>query len=82
MSSHSLKSARRHPYPQTFKREEYCVAHMLFQVIDHPKDGPTFSLGSALHPSKPALFTGFVEKGMGTALRRLAHRFDELEAKL
>jgi hypothetical protein len=39
-----------------------------------------------LFPGNPedgakALFTGFIEPGMGTTLRRLAHTFDELERK-
>jgi len=85
MSSHGLKSKSRHPDPVTFKREAFRVGHILFEVCDHPENGKTFALiaGEATEAKflRP-MFTGFVQRGMGTQLRRLAHRFDELEADL
>ena len=79
MSKHSLKSKRRHP---DANRERYEVAHITFEVSPEDK---TFALiaGQALEAKdRRPLFTGFVEKGMGTQLRKLAHRFDDLEAEL
>lgn len=85
MSSHSVKSQARHPDPATFEREEFRVGHILVRVIDHPTDGAAFALiaGEATEANyRRPLFTGFVSRGMATELRKLAHRFDELEAKL
>ncbi|WP_170335012.1 hypothetical protein [Ruegeria arenilitoris] len=85
MSSHSPKSRNRHPDPVTFEREQFRVGHVLFEICDHPSGGATFALiaGAATEEKfKRPLFTGFVHRGMGTALRRLAHRFDEIEAGL
>lgn len=85
MSPHSVKSRARHPNPKTFKREQFHVGHILFELCDHPEYGKSFALiaGEATEAKylRP-LFTGFVQRGMGTQLRRLAHRFDELEAGL
>ncbi len=75
----------RHPNPTTCEREGFRVGHILFELSDHPKNGATFALiaGEATEEKhKRPLFTGFVHKGMGTQLRRLAHRFDEIEANL
>lgn len=82
MSSHSLKSKRRHPHPTTFERERFPVAHVVFQVIDHPENGVTFGLFTCDPDQSRPLFSSHIEKGMGTQLRKLAHRIDELEAKL
>lgn len=85
MSAHSTKTRNRHPEPTTYEREQFRVGHILFEICDHPKNGATFALiaGEATEAKhKRPLFTGFVNRGMGTALRRLAHRFDEIEAKL
>ncbi|TNE66821.1 MAG: hypothetical protein EP336_09395 [Rhodobacteraceae bacterium] len=85
MSAHSNKSRGRHPTPASFEREHYKVAHITVEVIDHPDHGRTFALfaGEAMHPEdrKRPLFSGHIPKGMGTELRRLAHRIDELEPK-
>lgn len=85
MSAHSVKTRRRHPEPATYQREGFPVGHILFEVCDHPEHGKTFALiaGEATEAKhlRP-MFTGFVTRGMGTQLRRLAHRFDELEAGL
>ena len=66
-------------------REQYKLGHITFETCDSQRHGVTFRLiaGEAVHVDKPkSLFTGFVEKGMATQLRRLAHHFDELEGKL
>ncbi|ABF64367.1 hypothetical protein TM1040_1634 [Ruegeria sp. TM1040] len=85
MSAHSSRSRSRHPDPKTFDREKFRVGHILFELCDHPENGKTFALiaGEATEAKfmRP-MFTGFVQRGMGTQLRRLAHRFDELEADL
>ncbi|WP_417257372.1 hypothetical protein [Celeribacter sp.] len=84
MSTHSVKAKARHPDPSDFDRELFEVAHITFEVVDHPEYGQTFALiaGHALHAKdRRPLFSGHVEQGMGTQLRRLAHRIDELEAK-
>lgn len=82
MSKHSLKSKRRHP---NAIRERFEVGHITFEICDHPEDGRTFALiaGQALEAKdRRPLFTGYVKKGMATQLRKLAHRFDEMEEKL
>ena len=85
MSSHSQRSRSCAPDPKTFEREQFKVGMITFEIIDHPENGQTFALfaGEALRPEdqKRSLFSGHVRKGMGTELRRLAHRFDELERK-
>ena len=79
MSSHSVKSKSRHPAPSTYERRQFAVGHITFELCDHPENGATFALiaGEAMHAKdKRPLFSGHVEKGMGSALRRLAHKFD------
>lgn len=85
MSIHGTRSKSRHPHTTKAKRERFDVAHVAFEVCDHPENGQTFALYPGLDelaPKKPPLFSGHIEKGMGTQLRRLAHRVDELESKL
>ena len=85
MSAHSVKTKRRHPDTTTYKREQFQVAHITIEVADHPKNGCTFALiaGEAIAAKdRRPLFTGHVEKGMGSQLRRLAARIDELETKV
>ena len=85
MSSHGGNSRGRHPNPKSFTREQHAVGHITFEVADNPKTGcATFALiaGEAPDGKRKPMFTGIVQRGMGTQLRRLAHRFDELEAKL
>lgn len=84
MSGHSVKAKRRHPDPAV-PREAFQVAHVTVEVIDHPEHGATFALiaGEAVHArDRRPLFSGHVEVGMGTQLRRLAHRIDEIEARM
>ena len=79
MSIHSPKSRNRHPDAE---RLQYPVAHITFEVSR--KNG-TFGLFPGLAENakeRRPLFTGFVEKGMGTQLRKLAHLCDEIEAEL
>lgn len=81
MSAHNQKSKGRHLSTHTFERERFKVSHIVFEVVDHPKDGSTFALfvGDEFDPKRRPLFTGHITKGMGTELRKLAHRMDELE---
>lgn len=85
MSSHGTKARARHPDPVSFTREQFWVAHVMFELIDHPENGITFALIAGLATEakyRRPLFSGHIERGMGTQLRRLAHRLDELEARL
>ena len=78
MSAHNLKTKLAHP---DAPREHFQVAHVTFELSR--KEG-TFALvaGQAEDAARRApLFTGFVEPGMGTQLRRLAHVIDEIEAE-
>ena len=82
MGAHSHKSKQRHPTPTTFKREQYEVGHITFEVIDHPDDGKTFALiaGEALSAKdRRPLFTGYVQEGIGKQMARLALRLMDLE---
>lgn len=59
------------------------VAHMTFETLVDPRGGTTFALFAGDMINKPkALFTGHIEKGMGSQLRRLAAHFDDLERDL
>ena len=84
MSAHSKKARNRHPDPKTYKREAFPVSHVIFEVCDHPVNGKTFALFAGDFPVKDRrpMFSGHINKGMGTQLRKLAHRIDELEADL
>ncbi len=85
MSAHSTKTRARHPDPKSYTRERFWLDHVMFEVCDHPENGRTFALiaGEATEEKlRRPLFTGHIKRGMGTQLRRLAHRFDELEASL
>jgi hypothetical protein len=65
--------------------EAFAVGHVLFDLYECPDQGAMFCLiagePTTAKREKP-LFSGLVLRGMGTQLRRLAHRFDELEANL
>lgn len=85
MSIHGTRSKGRHPETKKIIRERFDVAHVAFEVCDHPINGQTFGLFPGLDEKaekRPPLFSGYIEKGMGTQLRRLADRIDQLEAKL
>jgi len=63
-------------------RDELKVGHITFKTTIEPSGCATFALiaGECANEQKTKpLFTGVVEKGMGTQLRRLAHHFDDLE---
>jgi len=83
LNSHSLRAKARHPKPARFEREAFKVGHITFEISDNPKIGSaTYALIAGQAPEAKArrpLFTGHVETGMATQLRRLAHRFDEIE---
>lgn len=84
MSSHSPKARSRHPNPTSYERQQFPVAHVRFEVADHPENGCTFALlvGDPITAKdRRPLFSGHIEPGMGTQLRRLAHHIDDLEAK-
>ena len=85
MSSHSSRG--RHPDPSRFNREHWPVGHVTFEIVaPHPKQlCSSFALIAGESPEgtkRKPLFTGVIHKGMGTQMRRLAHRFDELEAEI
>jgi hypothetical protein len=78
MSAHDLNTKRRHP---DAPREHFEVAHVTFEIS---RKAGTFALvAGQAHQSKnhSPMFTGLVEAGMGTQLRRLAHAIDEMEAE-
>lgn len=85
MSAHGTRATGRHP-ETTRNRQHFDIAHVRFEVEDHPVNGCTFALRPVwdIHHPKvpPVLFSGHIVPGMGTMLRRLAHRIDELEAKV
>lgn len=83
MSAHNSRSRSQATPPTKFRRESFPLAHVQIELIEHPTDGITFGLRTKEGPeNRPCLCSGFVEKGMATSLRRLAHRLDELEGKL
>jgi len=78
MSAHNLKTKLAHPKAP---REHFLVAHVTFELS---RKAGTFALVVGLPEGaarRGPLFTGFVEEGMGTQLRRLAHAIDEIEAE-
>jgi len=82
MSAHSVKSKRRHPDPDTSRRELFQVSHVTFEVVDHPRHGATFALiaGEACHAKdRRPLFSGHIGAGMADQLRDLARRIEEIE---
>lgn len=83
MSAHSTRAKGRHPNTAGVRREYYPLAHVEIELIDHPENGITFGLRTKYGPeNRPCLCSGHIERGMATSLRRLAHRLDELEAKM
>ena len=85
MSSHSIKTKARHPDPATYQREQHQVAHILFELINHPDTGFTFALiaGEAVNAKdRKPLFTGHVSDKMPDELLQLAMRIFELQKKV
>lgn len=76
MSIHGVKSKRRHP---AAPREHFEVGHITFEVSAENKTFALIAGQAANVKDRRPLFSGTIEKGMGTALRRLAHRFDDFE---
>ena len=69
--------------PRILSQEHFRFGHVIVRTTDHRNNGKTFALYPDVEGGeKKPLFTGHVEKGMGTQLRRLAHHFDDLEATL
>ncbi len=67
------------------KKEYHRVGHITFRTSCGPTHGITFALLAGDPKTakfEKALFSGHVERGMATELRRLAGHFDKLEAKL
>jgi len=76
MSTHTLKSKRRHPDTKRIRIE---VGHITFELS--PKD-KTFALiagEAATAKDRRPLFTGFIEKGMDAQLRQVAFQFKMIE---
>jgi hypothetical protein len=84
MNTHSVRDPH-NSNPQYVKREHFQVAHLTFEICDHPEGGQTFAIiaGEALRArDRKPMCSGHVQIGMGAALRRLARRCDALEAKI
>jgi len=84
MNSHSSRAKSRHPNPSRFDREQWAIGHVTFELADNAKTGATFAMiaGEAPDGKRKPLFTGIIQAGMATQMRRLAHRLDEIEARL
>lgn len=81
MSAHGGRARAQNA--QKIPRQSFDVAHVQFELIDHPDNGVTFGLRAKYGPdNRPCLFSGHIEAGMGTELRRLAHAVDVLEAQI
>lgn len=78
MSKHSLKSRRCHP---NAPRERFFLDHVCVEICPTNRTFALFAGNPDDMETPRPLFTGFVERGMGTVLRRIAHRFDDLEPK-
>jgi len=78
MSTHTLKSNRRHPDAD---RQCIQVGHITFE---YSRKNKTFALKACeaqnAKDRKP-LFTGFIEKGMAEELMRLASVFRQISEK-
>lgn len=67
------------------KVQEFQIAHVTFRVTECPRGGSTFCLiagESDLPERRTKLFSGHIEKGMATALHRLAAHVSTLEERL
>ena len=76
MSSHSLKARVR---SKNVEREVFALEHLHVEICVETR---TFAIFAG-HPERQCaprpLFSGVIQRGMGTTLRRIAHRFDDLE---
>ena len=86
MSAHSARAMNRNTGTTRGRGRLFRRGHIEVVVIDHPENGVTYGLRAAVPlvngQRPPLLFSGHLEKGMGTQARRLGHHFDKLEAKL
>lgn len=84
MSTHKN---RRGNDPETWRHHtQFPMAHVVFEVCDHPVHGITFAVRARLDPLAeripPAFCSGFVTPGMAAELRKMADVLDGLEAKI
>ena len=64
------------------QREEFPVSHFLFAVDGGPMTFGLYAAEPEGSKNRRPLVTGFIERGMGDQLRRLADRVEEIEAGL
>ncbi|MCB1401265.1 MAG: hypothetical protein KDJ82_16225 [Rhodobacteraceae bacterium] len=67
------------------RRARFDVAHIQFEITDHPDDGAFFALiaGEATEAKyRRPLFSAPVARGMAAQLRRLADAFEQIEARM
>ena len=75
MSTHTLKSNRRHPNAD---RDCIQVGHITFEFSRKNKTFALKACEAVNAKDRRPLFTGFIEKGMDVALRRLASVFRQI----
>ena len=76
--------AHKHGHVAPAQTQRFQVAHVTFELRDLGDSGQTFALipGEAFDENKRRpLFTGHIERGMATELRKLAHAIDAIENK-
>lgn len=68
------------PRPRIQATHTVVVAHMRFVIYERREGWVTFMLYPDVEGAekRPALFSGFVEDGMATEMRKLAHLFDDI----
>mgnify|MGYP000878058920 CR=1 FL=1 len=83
MSGHKQGVKTRHPDLVGTARQYFDVAHVQFELIDHPQNGVTFGLRTKFGPdNRGCLFSGHIERGMAAGLRALADVLEPLEARI
>lgn len=83
MSGHKQGVKTRHPDLIATPRQYFDVAHVQFEVINHPVNGVTFGLRTKFGPdNRGCLFSGHIERGMAAELRALADVLEPLEARI
>ena len=78
MSTHTLKSNRRHPDAD---RQCIQVGHITFEYSTKNKTFALKACEAVNAKDRRPLFTGFIEKGMHKELLRLASVFRQIEEK-
>ena len=76
MSTHTLKSNRRHPDAD---RQRIQVGHITFEYSIKNKTFALKACEAVNAKDRRPLFTGFIEKGMHKELLRLASGFRQIE---